>query len=79
MCLSLDKVEHAWVRQVTAEHFAGFMINAQADSKSLTIEDCTALAPISELAAYRRRTFSIGGQLTLVQRWASIEPPAMKG
>ncbi|MEO7799675.1 MAG: DUF6298 domain-containing protein, partial [Opitutaceae bacterium] len=40
-------------------------------SKSITIEDCTALAPVSENAAYRRRTFSIGGQLTLVQRCQS--------
>ncbi|MEO6567310.1 MAG: DUF6298 domain-containing protein [Opitutaceae bacterium] len=71
VCIALDKVEHAWVRQVTAEHFVGFMVNAQADSRSLTIEDCTALAPVSENAAYRRRTFSIGGQLTLVQRCQS--------
>jgi hypothetical protein len=71
VCISLDKVEHAWVRQVTAEHFVGYVINAQADSKSLTIEDCTALDPVSELAAYRRRVFSIAGQLTLVQRCRS--------
>jgi hypothetical protein len=70
-CISLDKVENAWVRQITAEHFVGYVIDAQADSKSLTIEDCTAIGPVSELAAYRRRVFSIAGQLTLVQRCRS--------
>jgi hypothetical protein len=70
-CIDLDKVENAWVRQVTALHFAGYVIDAHADSKSITIEDCSAIAPVSELAAYRRRVFSIGGQLTLVQRCRS--------
>ncbi len=69
--IALDKVEHAWVRQVTALHFVGSVVNAQADSKAVTIEDCTALAPVSEMAAYRRRVFAIAGQLTLVQRCTS--------
>lgn len=69
--VALDKVENAWVRQVTLRHFSGYAINAQADTKWLTIEDCTALDPVSELASYRRRVFSIGGQLTLVQRCRS--------
>jgi hypothetical protein len=47
------------------------VIHAQADSRALTLEDCPALAPVFELAAYRRRVFSIGGQLTLVQRCTS--------
>ena len=71
VCVALDKVEHAWVRQLTAQHFVSSVIHAQADSRALTIEDCTALAPVSELAAYRRRVFSISGQLTLVQRCTS--------
>ena len=71
VCVALDKVENAWVRQLTAQHFVSYVIHAQTDSRALTIEDCTALAPISELAAYRRRVFSISGQLTLVQRCTS--------
>lgn len=70
-CVRLDKVENAWVRQVTAQHFVGYAFNAQAESKSVTIEDCEALDPVSELANYRRRVFSIGGQLVLVQRCRS--------
>jgi hypothetical protein len=71
ICISLDKVEDAWVRQVTAQHFVSYVVNAQADTKRVTIEDCTALSPVSELGGYRRRVFSIGGQLTLVQRCVS--------
>lgn len=71
VCVSLDKVQNAWVRQVTAQHFVGYVINAQPDSKWVTVEDVTALAPVSEIAGWRRRVFSIGGQLTLVQRCRS--------
>lgn len=70
-CVTLDKVENAWVRQLTAQHFVSYVVDAQADSKSVTIEDCTALDPVSEIAAYRRRAFAIAGQLTLVQRCES--------
>lgn len=71
VCVSLDRVEHAWVRQMTAKHFVSYVVNVQPDAKSVTIEDCASLAPVSENAGFRRRTFSIGGQLTLVQRCTS--------
>ena len=70
-CVTLDKVENAWVRQVTALHFVSYVINVRADAKSLTIEDCTALEPVSEPASYRRRVFYTAGQLTLFQRCQS--------
>lgn len=69
--IALDKVENAWVRQVTARHFVGYAFNVQADAKWITVEDCAAEAPVSELANLRRRAFSIGGQLALVQRCRS--------
>ncbi len=70
-CIALDKVENAWVRQITARHFVGYVINVQTDAKWITVEDCAAQDPVSELANYRRRVFAIGGQLTLVQRCTS--------
>ena len=70
-CLALDKVENAWVRQVTARHFVSYVVYVQTDAKWVTIEDCSASDPVSELASLRRRVFSIGGQLTLVQRCTS--------
>ncbi|MBC7931152.1 MAG: pectate lyase, partial [Rubrivivax sp.] len=70
-CITLDKVENAWVRQVTALHFVSYVVNAGADTKWLTVEDCEALDPVSELGGYRRRVFYTAGQLTLFQRCKS--------
>ncbi len=69
--VSLDRIENGWVRQVTAVHFAGYVINAEADTKWLTVEDCTALDPVSELGGFRRRVFYTAGQLTLFRRCRS--------
>ncbi len=69
--VNLDHVEQSWVRRVTARHFVGYVINTHADSQALTIEDCAGEDPVSEIASYRRRVFSIGGQQTLVQRCSS--------
>ena len=70
-CISLDKVENSWVRQLTALHFVSYVVNVEADSKRLTIEDCEAMEPVSEIGGYRRRVFYTAGQLTLFQRCRS--------
>jgi len=70
-CVSLDKVENAWVRRVTALHFVSYVINAEANSKWITVEDCEAIDPVSEIGGYRRRVFYTAGQLTLFQRCKS--------
>ncbi len=72
-CVSLDTVENAWVRQLTAQHFVGYVVITHPDSRCVTIEDCSAQSPVSEIAGYRRRVFSIGGELTLVQRCDSTQ------
>jgi hypothetical protein len=68
---SLDKLANGWVRQVTAAHFVSYVINAEADTKWLTIEDVEALDPVSEVGGFRRRVFYTAGQLTLFQRCRS--------
>jgi hypothetical protein len=69
--VSLDKVEHAWVRRVTALHFVSYVVNVEADAKAITVEDCEALDPVSEVGGYRRRVFYTAGQLTLFRRCKS--------
>ena len=69
--ITLDKLENAWVRRVTARHFASYVINARADTKWVTIEDVEAQAPVSEIGGYRRRVFYTAGQLTLFHRCRS--------
>ncbi|HTL68267.1 MAG TPA: DUF6298 domain-containing protein [Lacunisphaera sp.] len=71
-CVALDQVENAWVRRLVARHFVSYVVEVQADARAVTIEDCAAEYPVSEVANYRRRVFSLGGQLGLVQRCTSI-------
>jgi hypothetical protein len=66
--VSLDRVEHAWVRQVVARHFVGSAVDVGPQAKWVTVEDVEALDPVSEVGGFRRRVFAVSGQLTLVQR-----------
>ena len=66
--ISLDCAADCWVRMVTFRHFAGSAVIVGHDAMRVTVEDCIALAPVSEVGGMRRRTFfTLGGQ-TLFQR-----------
>ena len=64
----LDNVKNAWVRHVTTEHFYHGPARVGGRAKWITIEDCRALAPVSEITGGRRYPYDVNGQLTLVQR-----------
>jgi hypothetical protein len=66
--ISIENVQDAWVRQVVFEHFAGSAVNILETAKSITIEDCKSLTPISEIAGERRNTFLTTGQQTLISK-----------
>jgi len=66
--IGLENVQDAWVRNVTAVHFAGSAVAVWESCKQITVEDCTSLAPVSELGGYRRHTFFTSGQQTLFRR-----------
>ena len=68
MAITMENVEDAWVRQVTATHFAGSMVALWESCKWVTVEDCLSLAPVSEEGGYRRQTFFTMGQMTLFLR-----------
>jgi hypothetical protein len=68
IAISLDHVENAWVRDVTARHFVSAAVWLGSGTRAITIQDCRSEAPISENAGWRRFAFYIGGQQTLVQR-----------
>ena len=71
MAITMENTRNAWVRQVTAEHFAGSMVAIYESCKQITVQDCLSLAPVSEEGGYRRHTFFTMGQLTLfLQCWA---------
>jgi hypothetical protein len=66
-----DNVKNAWVRNVTALHFANSMVGAQRGSKWITVQDCVSREPVSRRMGARRFTFALRGQLVLVDRCAS--------
>ncbi len=71
MAVTMENTADAWVRQVTAQHFAGSLVAIYENCKGVTVEDCLSLAPVSEDGGYRRHTFFTMGQETLFLRcWA---------
>ena len=63
--ITMENAQDAWVRQVTALHFAGSMVALYESCKQVTVEDCLSLAPVSEEGGYRRHSFFSMGQQTL--------------
>ena len=68
MAITMEYVKNAWVRQVTATHFAGSLVAIFESCKEVTVQDCLSFAPVSEEAGYRRDTFFSMGQMTLFLR-----------
>jgi len=66
--ISIENAEDVWVKQINFEQFAGGAVSILKTAKRITVEDCLALNPISEIAAFRRNTFYTEGQQTLFQR-----------
>jgi len=66
--IKIDNVCNAWVRNITTRHFANSCVLVDSGCKSITIQDCISLDPVSICAGGRRFTYQICGQLCLVQR-----------
>lgn len=69
--ISISNTKNAWVRNVSALHFASSVVSVAASSKWVTIEDCESREPVSIRAGARRFTFQLSGQLSLAQRCTS--------
>ncbi|MBE8726264.1 DUF6298 domain-containing protein [Flavobacterium hungaricum] len=66
--ISIENARNAWVKQVTFKHFAGGAVSVLKSAQQITVEDCIATEPVSEIAGFRRHTFYTEGQQTLFQR-----------
>jgi len=66
--VTMENVEDAWIRRVTFRHFAGGAVAVYETARCVTVEDCLALAPVSEPGGHRRHTFFTAGQQTLFLR-----------
>lgn len=67
----MDNVRDCWVRRVNFRHFAGSAVNIQKNTSRVTVEDCIASEPVSEIGGWRRGVFITRGQQTLIQRCVS--------
>lgn len=69
----MENVRDSWVRKVDFKHFAGSAVNLQKHTSRITVEDCVAREPVSELGGWRRTVFTTRGQQCLFQRCVSYE------
>ncbi len=69
--IRMRNVRDAWVRDITAVHFARSAVWIDSGSIRATVRDCTSVDPVSFCGGGRRFTFHICGQLCLVMRCAS--------
>lgn len=67
----IDNTRDCWVRRVNFRSFAGSAVNIQKNTSRITVEDCIASEPVSEVGGWRRGVFITRGQQTLVQRCVS--------
>lgn len=67
----VDKARDCWVRRVNFTSFAGSAVNLQKNTSRITVEDCIASDPVSEIGGWRRGVFITRGQQTLIQRCVS--------
>ena len=66
--INFTNTKNAWVRNMTALHFVSSVVQANAGTKWITVQDCESREPVSVRAGGRRFTFQMNGQFCLVQR-----------
>lgn len=66
--ISVENAEDCWIRKVNFVHFAGSAVVLQSTASRVTVQDCMAREPVSEIGGMRRIAFLNMGQLNLIQR-----------
>ncbi len=69
--INISNAKNVWVRNMSALHFGGSVIQANAGTKYITVQDCESREPVSMRWGGRRFTFQMNGQFCLVQRCLS--------
>ena len=64
--VDLVHARDAWVRKVVSVHYGYSCVYVEKASKSVTVESCSCLDPVSEITGGRRYSFCVDGQLNLV-------------
>ena len=66
--ISITNAKNGWVRNVSALHFGNSVVQSNAGSKWITVQDCESWEPVSMRMGARRFTYQMNGQFCLVQR-----------
>jgi hypothetical protein len=66
--INITNAKNVWVRNMTALHFGSSVVQANASSKWVTVQDCESWEPVSVRMGARRFTYQMNGQFCLVQR-----------
>ncbi|MEZ5041234.1 MAG: hypothetical protein R2828_15155 [Saprospiraceae bacterium] len=69
--INITNAKNVWVRNMTALHFASSVVQANAGTKWITVQNCDSQEPVSMRWGGRRFTFQMNGQFCLVQRCLS--------
>jgi len=72
--IGFSKIENGWLRNCTATHMNSGIVNLGEGARNMTVQDCTALDPVSLIAGGRRYTYVIAGKAgpsILIQRCTS--------
>ena len=64
----ISNSKNVWVRNISALHFVTSVIQSNAGSKWITVQDCESREPVSIRMGARRFIYQMNGQLCLVQR-----------
>ena len=69
--INITNAKNVWIRNMSALHFANSVVQANAGTKYITIQDCLSMEPVAQRWGGRRFTFQMNGQFCLVQRTVS--------
>jgi len=69
--INITNTKNAWVRNMSALHFVSSVVQVNAGSKWVTVQDCESREPVSQRWGGRRFIFHMNGQFCLVQRCVS--------
>lgn len=65
--IAINHAQDVYIKAVTAKHFVGSAFWVGQRGRRVTVDNCSALEPVSEKGGYRRRNFYVEGQQVLVK------------
>lgn len=71
VAVTIENAIDGWLRRVDFRGFTAGAVYVWETSRRVTVEDCRAREPVSEIGGGRRRHFFTSGQQTLFQRCSS--------